>query len=204
MPATKMKHYPLSIALRPFPGKRKNAWLSAVLLFVGSLAYNVPTTLAQVTDLSGKAVEPLKTQGANAIVLLFVRTDCPISKRYTPEIKRLAEKFATSKFYLIYPGADESAEMIKQHHQDYDYKLEALRDPQHELVKTTGVKVTPEVAVYVAGTLVYRGRIDDRVAAFGKLRPAPTVRDLEEVLDAISKGKAVTKKTTTAIGCYIS
>jgi peroxiredoxin len=166
------------------------------------LAMALTTASAQVLDLSGNVVEPMKTKGKNVVVLIFVRSDCPISNRYAPEIKRLAAQFATSQFYLVYPGADESIEAIRQHQQAYEYNLEALRDPHHELVKTTGVKVTPEAAVFVSGKLVYRGRIDNRVVAFGNLRPAPTIRDLQQALVAVRKGTTRIRKTT-AVGCFI-
>jgi hypothetical protein len=67
----------------------------------------------------------------------------------------------------------------------------------------TGVRVTPEAAVFVSGQIVYRGRIDNRYVAFGKTRPAPTAHDLEAALETILKGKPVTNATTTAIGCFI-
>ena len=83
-----------------------------------------------------------------------------------------------------------------------------MRDPRHELVKATGASVTPEAAVFgfnrSGARMIYRGRIDDQYAAFGKHRPAPTVRDLEDVLNAVVNGKAVKFKTTPAVGCYIS
>lgn len=148
----------------------------------------------------------LSDKNFKAIVLLFVRTDCPVSNRYAPEMKRLIEKFSARqlKFYLIYPGADESAEAIKKHLADYGYTIDVWHDPKHLLVKTAGVQVTPEAAVFVNGKILYRGRIDDQVVAFGKTRPAPLTRDLEQVLDAIERGKIVRKKTTTAIGCFIN
>jgi AhpC/TSA family len=190
------KHNPHFLSLR------KIARLSRRWCCCGILAMMLTTASAQVLDLSGNIVEPLKTKGENVVVLIFVRSDCPISNRYAPEIKRLAAQFATSHFYLIYPSADESIEAIRQHQQAYEYKLEALRDPLHNLVKTTGVKVTPEAAVFVSGKLVYRGRIDNRVVAFGNLRPAPTIRDLQQVLVAVRKGTTRVRKTT-AIGCFI-
>jgi len=164
---------------------------------------------SQVVDLNGRRVEPLKVSPARALVLIFTRTDCPISNRYAPELKKLHEKFVASgvKFQLVYPGPDESVESIRRHIRDYEYWPDVLRDPRHELVKLTGVRVTPEVAVFVPDgsvfRMVYRGRIDDRYVAFGKMRPAPATRDLEQVLEAISKGRSVTKRTTTAIGCFI-
>ena len=110
--------------------------------------------------------------------------------------------------HLVFPGADEGAATIRQYLAEYQYQLPAWRDPEHKLVKMTGVTVTPEVAVFVpqktSWRIVYRGRIDDRVAAFGKMRPAPTVRDLEDVLTAITKKTTLKLQTTKAIGCYIS
>ncbi len=159
----------------------------------------------RLPDLNGNPVEPLRAGQAKAVVFLFLRTDCPISNRYAPELRRLYEKFAARDviFWLVYVDADESAAMIRRHLREYGYRAGVLRDPRHELVKLTGVRVTPEAAVFVSGQMIYRGRIDDRFVAFGKARPAPTSRDLEGALDAILKGKAVAQPTTTAIGCFI-
>jgi hypothetical protein len=52
--------------------------------------------------------------------------------------------------------------------------------------------------------MIYRGRIDDQYSSFGKRRPAPTARDLEDLLTAVVKGEQVKFKTTPAVGCYIS
>jgi hypothetical protein len=161
----------------------------------------------QLFDLTGRQVEPLRATDAKAIIFVFIRSDCPISNRYAPEITRLYNKFASSgvTFWLVYPDPDESVETIRQHIREYDYRLSVLRDPQHTLVKKTGVRVTPEAAVFLpAGRMVYRGRIDDRYVAFGRARPAPTTRDLERILEAILAGEPITTKTTTAIGCFIS
>lgn len=161
----------------------------------------------RLLDLSGRRVEPLRAGHAKAIVFLFTRSDCPISNRYAPEIRRLYEKFAPHgvTFWLVYPDPGESAEAIRRHLKEYEYPMGALRDPEHSLVKLTGAKVTPEAAVFMrAGKMVYRGRIDDLYVAFGKARRAPTTHDLEQVLEAIFAGKPVTSGTTPAVGCFIS
>ncbi|HEU0177447.1 MAG TPA: redoxin family protein [Blastocatellia bacterium] len=161
-------------------------------------------------DLEGKSVTPLADSGAKAVVFIFTRADCPISNRYAPEVRRLSASFASEKvkFWLVYPDADTPPDAIRRHIKEFDYNCEALRDPRHELVKATGVSVTPEAAVFIfnrsGARLIYRGRIDDQYAAFGKHRPAPAVRDLEDVLTAVVKGAAVEFKTTPAVGCYIS
>ena len=56
---------------------------------------------------------------------------------------------------------------------------------------------------FAISRLLYRGRIDDRVADFGKRRVEPTRRDLRLALDDILAGKPVQTRLTKAVGCYI-
>jgi peroxiredoxin len=137
-------------------------------------------------------------------VFVFTTTDCPISNRYAPEIQRLAAKFRTVRFVMVYPVATDTPEVIDQHRKKFAYSIDFVRDEKHELVKETGVTVTPEVAVMKDGRLLYRGRIDDRYADFGKNRAQPTVRDLERSLQAIAAGKPVPVADTRAVGCILS
>jgi peroxiredoxin len=181
--------------------------IAAILLIAVIVCADEPTaTELRLPDLDGRQIGPLRAKDAKAVVFIFIRTDCPISNRYAPELRRLYEKFATSgiKFWLVYPDPDESSQVIRNHIKEYEYRLSALRDTEHKLVKMTGAQVTPEAAVFSpTGRMVYRGRIDDRYVAFGKARPKPTTRDLEQVLEAVLEGKQVASKTTAAIGCFI-
>ena len=160
---------------------------------------------APLVDLDGRPADPLAEE-AVATVFLFVRTDCPISNRYAPEVRRLWEDFARRgvAFYLVYPDPGEEAAAIRRSIADFDYPFPALRDPGHRMVARAGATVTPEVAVFdAAGTMVYRGRIDDRWASLGRPRPAPTRRDLAEVLSALVDGDHLEPRTTKAVGCFI-
>jgi peroxiredoxin len=187
--------------------RRRFTLLAAAMVLAAMAGFNQQAASAQsrLLDLNGRPVDPLRATKAKAVVFLFIRTDCPISNRYAPEVRRLHQEFAAAgvSFWLVYPDPAESVEMIRQHIKAYDYVLDVLRDPEHALVRMTGVRVTPEAAVFVGGRIVYRGRIDDRFVAFGKARPAPTTHDLEMALEAILKGKPVAAETTTAIGCFI-
>jgi peroxiredoxin len=179
--------------------------LALILLLAGGALGQATSAPLRLPDLNGKPVEPLRPGAAKAVVFIFTRTDCPISNRYAPEVRRLYEKFAASgiTFYLVYADTDESDGEINRHLKAYGYGFGVLRDVHHDLVKLTGVRVTPEAAVYVTGQMVYRGRIDDRYVAFGKTRPAPTTHDLEQALSSILDGKPVAQPTTPAIGCFI-
>jgi hypothetical protein len=139
-------------------------------------------------------------------VLVFTTTDCPISNRYAPEIQRLAARFdGRVTFKLVYPVPADTDAAIAAHIRKFGYAFEWSRDPRQQLVTQTGVMVTPEVAVFdSSGTMVYRGRIDDRYIAFGMDRPRPTVRDLERSLEAVIAGRPVPVAQTQAIGCILS
>ena len=157
-------------------------------------------------DLTGKNVDPFRAASGKAVVLVFLRTDCPISNRYAPTIQRLSARYSgQAAFWLVYPDKKASPARIRKYLQDYGYKLPALRDPQRVLVEHSHVQVTPEVAVFDAGSrLVYHGRIDNWYEDFGRSRPAPTTHDLDDAIRASLSGKAPTVGVTDAVGCYIS
>ena len=157
----------------------------------------------------GGEVDPFKAPAATtAIVFLFTSTECPISNRYAPEVRRLAAKFAPHGvlFRLVYPDPADRRDGILAHMTSFAYAgaTEALRDPKHALVNFTGVTVTPEAAVYAGGRVVYHGRIDDRYVDLGLERPAPTVHDLDDALAAVLAGRSVEHPVTQAVGCYIA
>jgi thiol-disulfide isomerase/thioredoxin len=154
--------------------------------------------LATPTDL-------LSPHGEKAVVLLFVRSDCPVSNRYAPEIERLYEKYSSQgvDFRLIYPEAGLTAEAMEKHRKEYGYTIPAVLDARHEYVARARVVVTPEAAVFVSGQLIYSGRIDDWYADIGKARRRAARHDLDEVLAAVVAGKTVALHQTKAIGCAI-
>jgi hypothetical protein len=149
--------------------------------------------------------DPFSPHGEKAVVLLFVRSDCPISNRYAPEIEQLYSKYspASVDFRLIYTETGITTSAMERHRQEYGYKIPGELDASQRYVKRSGVRTTPEAAVFVGGQLVYRGRIDDRFVDFGKTRAAVEHHDLEEVLATIVAGKVPRYRETRAIGCAI-
>lgn len=171
-----------------------------------SLAFASRSAQNTAFDLAGKPLDPLKAAGDRAVVLIFVRTDCPVSNRYAPLLQKLSEEYARkTQFWLVYPDKKESAEAIRQHDREYGYKIPALRDPQHALVKMSHAQITPEAAVFDAGRkLVYHGRIDDLYVDIARARTAPTTHELADAIQAALNGKNITLESKPAVGCYIS
>ena len=181
----------------------RKAGATAVLMAVLATVPAVADVL--VPSLDGAMVNPLRDPGAKAVVLLFTRSDCPISNRYAPEVQALSDKYSPDgvRFWLVYVNPRESDDTVRKHVREYHYHFGALIDRKHQLVDLTKATVTPEAAVYSAGQIIYRGRIDDRYVSFGKARQAPGEHDLAAVLDAIRAGKTVAPRTTHAVGCFI-
>ena len=183
------------------------AWLAVV--DAGSEALRSPAASAgqvMVPGLDGVPVEPFApARGIEATVLLFVMTDCPISNRYAPEIRRLHDEFAgTVRFWLVYVDAERPLDELREHHSSFGYPFRAVRDADGALVALAGATVTPEVAVFDPDRrMTYRGRIDDRYVSFGVARRAPRTRDLRDRLSRIAAGETLTFSETRAVGCYI-
>ena len=147
----------------------------------------------------------LSPHGEKAIVLLFIRSDCPISNRYAPELQRLYKEYSPRgvEFHLVYPESGLTETAMEVHRKEYGYTIPALLDARHQFVNRAGASITPEAAVFIQGKLIYLGRIDDLYADLGKARRVPQHHDLEEVLSAAVAGKSIPPHETKAIGCAI-
>jgi thiol-disulfide isomerase/thioredoxin len=168
----------------------------------------VPQTMhgTSAESLNGKTVDPLKSSEGRVVVLLFVRTDCPISNRYAPLIQKLQEKFHDkASFWLVYPDAGETAARIRAHDEEFHLSIPALRDVHRELVKRSRATITPEAALFDAnGKLEYHGRIDNWYEDLGRSRSAPTTHELEDAIRNTLNGVATVPDHADAVGCYIS
>lgn len=156
--------------------------------------------------LFGSQVNPFADVRAKAVVLVFVRADCPISNRYAPELQRLDHEFSNRgvAFWMVYPATGETQQSASRHAQEYGLPGRVLLDPQHLFVKLAHARVTPEVAVFAPGKrLVYHGRIDNLYVSFGKARPSATAHEMKAALQAVLNGEAAQRATAPAIGCAI-
>jgi hypothetical protein len=144
---------------------------------------------------------------ARARVLIFVRTDCPITNRYAPELQRLSQEFSSrgAEFWLVYPDPSSTAQAIEQHRTQFNFPGTVLRDPRHSLVKLAHATTAPEAAVFdSAGRLLYHGRIDDRWVNPGTARPAARTHDLEDAIAAVLAGHRPAQAATPAVGCSLA
>jgi hypothetical protein len=162
--------------------------------------------LFAVSAFAGTQPDPFAGD-ARVRVLLFVRTDCPITNRYAPELARIGQQFAGEpvRFWLVYPDPATTTAAIQDHIAQYHFPGEPLRDPHHLLVRRAHATVSPEAAVFNAsGELIYHGRIDDRYVDIGQARPSAQKHDLEDAIRSVLAGKPVAQAETRAVGCSLA
>ncbi|HVV47886.1 MAG TPA: redoxin domain-containing protein, partial [Bryobacteraceae bacterium] len=144
---------------------------------------------------------------AKEVLLFFVTNDCPVGNSYVPEMNRIHNDYAARgvETYAVLADTSLSAAAAKKYANEYRYTFPLLLDPGQILARLAGATVTPQAAVLTPeGKILYRGRIDNRVEDFGKQRPAATVPDLRNALDAALAGKPAPVMFTKSIGCAIT
>src|ERR1700712_958360 len=140
------------------------------------------------------------------IVLVFISPECPVANASIPVLNALKAEFAPEgvDFVGVYADATIDLPTLRRHATESNLGFTTVDDRNHRLVQLTGATYTPETFVFSNdGTLLYRGRIDDRVTDFGSSRPAATHQDLRDVLRTLTAGKPVPFASRPGFGCSI-
>jgi thiol-disulfide isomerase/thioredoxin len=169
-----------------------------------SLTFDLPVRFAA----DEKAHTLREVTGKSATVLVFMGTDCPISRRYQPEIAAFQRSYGNRgvQVALVYSNAGtKKTEALEQVQNGPMKGLPVLLDSGQKIADTVGATMTPEAVVLdTTGTLRYRGRINDLFVARGSQKTVgATTHDLRDAVDAVLAGKPVKQATVAAIGCAI-
>jgi hypothetical protein len=185
----------------------KGSGIVPLLLISSCAAATAPVPPFSLTDTTGRVHTSAEWVSKRAVALIFVSTDCPLSNRYVPELKRIESVYGPRgvAFYAVQGDATITADEVRRHAKEFAYTFPYLLDPSESLAAYTGATVTPQVAVLSPrGDLLYLGRIDNRLEDFGQERVQVTQFDLKEALDAVLAGKPVPHARTKALGCAIT
>lgn len=157
-----------------------------------------------LADVAGGQHSRGEWNGKQAAVLFFLGAECPVSNGYSPEMRRISQEYASRGVvcYGLHVDATITAEEAARHAKEYGLPFVILLDPRQMVAGMAGARVTPDVVVARAdGTIVYRGRIDDRYSVQGKRRDNPTTHELVDALEAVLAGKEPAVRETKAFGC---
>ena len=143
-------------------------------------------------DSAGKSLKLSDVlKGANAVVVDFWSSRCPVSEKYEPVRKKLNADYSPKGvvFLGINSNYNEPAPEVQKVRSDRSVTIPVLMDGKDgTLAKYFGASHTPEAYVITkAGVLAYHGNLDEIGGA----------------LDAVLAGKPVPKAETRAFGCSI-
>ncbi len=140
-----------------------------------------------------------------AKVYVFVLEECPIARKYAPELKRIETEYGKSgvEFAMVHVDPHSGKDSVSAFQKEFGYRMPQILDPNHRLARKSGIKNVPSVAVFSGDKLMYTGRIDDRFPQLGVERKAPTRKDLRIALSEILAGKKVSVPKTQAVGCAL-
>ena len=179
-------------------------FISALL---AGLALGQPALPIEVHDVDGRPWSLLAPAANQLDLLFFVSTDCPISNRYAPEIRRVCGDYRTRgvRCFAVYPDPTADQATVNQHRREYgfDRTIPAILDRNHTLVGVVGPQVTPEAAIYSSIGRVYRGLIDNLYVDVGRARREATRHDVRLALDAALAGRSIAQPKTEAVGCFM-
>ena len=179
----------------------------ATMILVLAMIAPVTTASLAVRDIDGHVWTPLAPARGETNVIFFVSSDCPVSARYAPEMDRIAADYAARGIHtwLVYADLTATIPAVRANVKSFHpaTKTPVIIDAGFELTTAVDVTVTPEVAVYTASGLAYRGRIDDLYVSIGQARREAQHHDLRDALDAVLAGRPIATSRTSAVGCYI-
>ena len=162
----------------------------------------------RVTDVTGHHHRIGISMGSvQPAVLVFLDTACPVATRYVPTLNALhaeAEARGVALYGVLSNPAitwQASADFVD----DFGVTFPVILDSTGDLALRLGPRVTSEsFVISTADRVVYRGRIDDRFAAVGKLRTRIASHDLQHCHRGRGGGRRPARalRRRRQIGCF--
>jgi peroxiredoxin len=157
-------------------------------------------------DASGKKLALADLKGAKATVVVFLSFECPVSTSYGSVLTDMKKHYADGgvTFLGVCASDSETPASIAKRVTDFSLGFSVYSDAQGQVVGAFKAEKTPEAFVLDHNLVLrYRGRIDDAFAARLKRNQQIKSHDLQNALDELIAGKAVSHPVSEAIGCLI-
>lgn len=152
-------------------------------------------------DYNGEEHSLTDFKDSEAIVLMFIATQCPVSNAYNERMVELYNDFSDKNvsFVGINSNKQEDVAEIKKHSAEHNFQFPVLKDHGNVIADRFDASVTPEIYVLNSDfKVLYHGRIDD-----SRRESEVKSHDLRQSLNEILAGKEVSTHKTKAFGCTI-
>lgn len=159
---------------------------------------------AALTDLDGKTSLLSQIKDKEAIVVVFLSFECPVSTSYSTALAELHKQYSDKGIAFIAIGASDDVAALKKQASEFKIPFPIYYDPNLDATDAFKASATPEAFVLDRNFVMrYRGRIDNAWSARLKKNAQTTEFDLKNAIDAVLAGKDVPVPATRAIGCPV-
>lgn len=167
---------------------------------VENFSLTVPAT-EKTWNLSEQAKE------ADAVILYFLSTECPVTNRYLPTLIKLKKTDHAGKKVIVVginSNTHDTAEEIKLHATEYALNFPVLCDAKGDVARQFAATRTAEAILLDNQLKVrYRGVIDDRFER-GVTKPKATKLFLNDALAAMLRGQYPKTQITPVEACPLN
>ena len=152
-------------------------------------------------DVNGEAFYLAEELGRGPAVFIVLSSKCPLAKRYSMRLKRLAETYGPHgvRFFGLFPNDDETTEGIRSYADASQCPFPLVRDAGGYVSRLIGATMTPQAFVVDRfSKLAYRGAIDDH-----RYENRVQQTYLADAIDAVVSGRIVSLPAVKSMGCTI-
>jgi len=157
---------------------------------------------------TGRTLSRADVAGPKGMLVMFICRHCPFVKHVQDELARIGHDYAGSGVGIVAVSAndesthpDDSPASLAAMSKILGFTFPYLFDQSQDTARAFDAQCTPDFFLYdAAGTLVYRGQLDDSRPGNGI---PVTGADLRRALDALLEGAAIPSDQRPSIGCNI-
>ena len=176
---------------------------AAILCVLSASAEEFPigSKISQFEVKAGAKTVSISPSQADATVLIFISTKCPISNSYNDRMSALYKEYAGKNVQMIFvnANANEAPAEIEEHAKANRFSFPVYKDAANVLADKFAATVTPETYVFdKSGVLRYHGYIDDAANA-----ARVQVQGARKAIEAVLAGKQVEMEEARSFGCTI-
>lgn len=166
----------------------------------------IPKPEHKMKDVSGKEVSLGESKTAKGLLVIFSCNTCPYVKKSETRIKEVTDFCVTNGIGCIIVNSNEaqrteedSFEKMSAYYNEQKLKCAYAVDAKSQLADAFGATRTPQVFLFNAKGLIYKGAIDDNVKEPSEVKE----HYLKNALAALLKNTTPSTQETKSIGCTI-
>lgn len=152
-------------------------------------------------DIDGTAYHLDSVLKKGPAVFVFTSSECPLAKRYSLRLERLAKAFRSDgvSFFAVHSNADDPIDEVKSHSTEFELPFPVVKDFHGYLGRRFGATTTPQAFLVNQGaSIIYRGAIDDN-----RYENKVIKTYLKDAVEALLANPDTVARVTPALGCAI-